>query len=119
MAKTKTEKIAGIEEQIAQLENQRKRLLQQQKEQERKDRTRRLCKRMGLIESMLPATIALTDEQFQSFLEKAVANEYGRNTLARIAAQGGGITTPTTAAAAQSHGGSGAQTEGNAAKVTG
>ncbi len=46
MAKTKAEKIASIQEQIAQLENQRKRLEQQQKEQERKDGTKRLCKRI-------------------------------------------------------------------------
>ena len=39
MAKTNTEKIADIQEQIAQLENRQKRLIQQQKEQERKDRT--------------------------------------------------------------------------------
>jgi hypothetical protein len=119
MAKSKTEKIAGIEEQIAQLENQRKRLLQQQKEQDRKDRTRRLCTRAGLLESLLPDTITLTDEQFRLFLDKAVANEYGRNTLARIAAQGGGTTTPTTIAAAQSHGGSESADGGNGARVTG
>jgi len=45
MAKTKTEKVAGIEEQIQQLENEKKRLIQEQKAQERKDRTKRLCKR--------------------------------------------------------------------------
>ena len=43
MAKTKTEKIATIQEQIQQLENQRKRLIQEEKAQERKDRTKRLC----------------------------------------------------------------------------
>jgi len=36
MAKTKAEKIAGIEEEIRQLENKKKRLIQEQKEQERK-----------------------------------------------------------------------------------
>jgi len=49
MAKTKPEKIAGIEEQIQLLENQKKRLIQEQKAQERKERTKRLCKRMGLF----------------------------------------------------------------------
>ena len=48
MAKTKAEKIAAIELQMTQLENQRKKLIQEQKQQERKDRTKRLCKRMGL-----------------------------------------------------------------------
>ena len=68
MAKTKAEKIAAIELQMTQLENQRKKLIQEKKQQERKDRTKRLCKRMGLFESMLPDTIPLTDEQFQIFL---------------------------------------------------
>ena len=49
MAKTKSEKIADIEIQIAQLENRQKKLIQEQKLQERKDRTKRLCKRMGFF----------------------------------------------------------------------
>jgi|LSQX01.2.fsa_nt_gb hypothetical protein len=81
MAKTKAEKIADIELQLIQLENQRKKLVQEQKQQERKDRTKRLCKRMGLFESMLPETIPLTDEQFKSFLEKTVATEHSRRIL--------------------------------------
>jgi len=43
MAKTRLEKIESIQTEIQQLENQRKRLLQAEKEQERKDRTKRLC----------------------------------------------------------------------------
>lgn len=78
MAKTKAEKIAAIELQMTQLENQRKKLIQEKKQQERKDRTKRLCKRMGLFESMLPESISLTDEQFQIFLEKTVATEHSR-----------------------------------------
>jgi len=49
MAKTKVERIAGIEAEIKQLENRRKRLLQQQKEQERKVRTRRLIERGAIL----------------------------------------------------------------------
>jgi len=71
MAKTKIEKIASIEEEIKQLENKKKRLIQEQKEQERKDRTNRLCKRMGFIEKLLPDTIPLTEEQFKTFVEQA------------------------------------------------
>lgn len=70
MAKTKAEKIAAIELQMTQLKNQRKKLIQEKKQQERKERTKRLCKRMGLFESMLPESLSLTDEQFQRFLEK-------------------------------------------------
>lgn len=89
MAKTKAEKIAAIELQMTQLENQRKKLIQEQKQQERKDRTKRLCKRMGLFESMLPESISLTDEQFQIFLEKTIAAEHSRRILDRLTAQRG------------------------------
>ena len=41
MAKTRTERIESIQTEIQQLENQRKKLIQQEKEQERKDRTKR------------------------------------------------------------------------------
>ncbi len=89
MAKTKIEKIAGIEEEIRQLENKRRQLVQAQKAQERKDRTKRLCKRMGLFESLLPESISLTDEQFQIFLEKTIAAEHSRRILDRLTAQRG------------------------------
>lgn len=86
MAKTKTEKIADIQAQIEQLKNQEKRLIQQQKEQERKDRTKRLCKRAGLLESLIPDTISLTDEQFKIFLEQTVATEHSRRILDALTA---------------------------------
>lgn len=73
MARTRPEKIEGITEQIEQL-------IQKQKEQDRKDRTKRLCKRAGLLESLLPDTISLTDEQFKSFLEKTLLNDFTRRT---------------------------------------
>lgn len=87
MAKTKAEKIAAIELQMTQLENLRKKLIQEQKQQERKDRTKRLCKRMGLFESMLPESISLTDEQFQIFLEKTIAADHSRRILNGLTAQ--------------------------------
>jgi len=43
MAKTKLDKIASIDEEMKQLAAQRTKLMQAHKEQERKDRTRRLC----------------------------------------------------------------------------
>jgi len=49
MVLTKLEKIENYKKEIAELQNQCKNLLQQQREQERKDRTKRLCKRMGLF----------------------------------------------------------------------
>ena len=87
MAKTRVEKIESIKTEIEQLENQRKKLIQQQKEQERKDRTRRLCKRAGLLESLLPDTITLTDDHFKTFLEKALLSDTSRRLLNSLTAQ--------------------------------
>ena len=71
--KTKTE--------IRQLENRAKRLTGAHSQLERKTRTRRLCQRMGLFESMLPDAVTLTDEQFKSFLEKTIITEHSRRIL--------------------------------------
>ena len=87
MAKTKAEKITSIEVEIRQLTNKKKRLIQEQKEQERKDRTNRLCKRMGLFEKLLPDTIPLTEEQFKTFLEQTVLTEHSRRILDGLTAQ--------------------------------
>ena len=94
MARTTTAKIADVQEQIRQLENRHKELRQQAKEEERKARTHRICKRGGLLESLLPETIPLTDEQFKAFLEKALLSDYSRRTLERFTAQG--VTAPVS-----------------------
>ena len=88
MSKTKTEKIAGIDEKMAQLAEQKKRLVQQEKERERKAKNSRFTKRHGLLESMLPEVITLTDEQYKIFLERAVANDTVRKIIASIMTQG-------------------------------
>jgi len=88
MSKTRQEKIDNINARIAQLENQRKEEQQKQKAEERRIRDRRLYKRAGLFESLLPSSIALTDEQFNTFLIRTVANDYGLDKLAEIIAEG-------------------------------
>ena len=100
MAKTKLEKIASIEEEMRQLENQRKQLLQSQKDDERKARNHRLCKRGGLWESLAPGTITLTDEQFRIFLEKTIITEHSRRILDGLTAQNAATATPQGAEAA-------------------
>ena len=87
MAKSRLEKIEDIKTEIQQLENQRKRLLQAEKEQERNDRTKRLCKRAGLLESLIPDSITLTDEQFKIFLEKTIITEHSRRILDGLTAR--------------------------------
>jgi len=81
-------KIEKAQAEMKQKENYLKELKQKQKDAEKKQRNHRLCKRMGHFEKLMPDTIPLTDEQFYSFLEKAVANDYGKRTLANIIAQG-------------------------------
>jgi len=84
MAKTTAEKITSIEAEILQLENERKRLLQQQKEQARKDRTHRLIERGALLESYIDGADALTNDQLKAFLEKTLATSFARNALNSI-----------------------------------
>jgi hypothetical protein len=87
MAKTRIEKIAGIDEEIAQLLAIKKNLLQQQKEVERKERTNRLCKRAGHLESLLPDTIKLTNERFNEFLSKTVNTDFAKRVLRDLIAE--------------------------------
>ena len=54
MSKTKLERIEELNERIEQIKNRQKELKQQHNKHERKDRTKRLCQRMGLFKSMLP-----------------------------------------------------------------
>ena len=74
-------------QEIRQFENKRRQLIQEQKAQERKDRTKRLCRRMGLFESMLPDTIPLTDGQFQIFLEQTIVTDHSCRILDGLAAR--------------------------------
>jgi len=87
MAMTRLEKIADYDEKIAQIKNKQKAERQKHNREERTARTRRLCSRHGLLESMLPEIIPITDEQYKAFLEKAVTNDYGRDILNKIIAQ--------------------------------
>jgi len=100
MAQTKIEKIASIEEKIKQLKERQKLLQQQHNAQERKDRTKRLCKRMGLLENLLPNAVILTDEQFKSFLEKTIITEPSRRILDELTAQNAATLTPQGAGSA-------------------
>ena len=52
---------------------------------------------MGLFEELLPDTIPLTEEQFQTFLEKTVLTEHSRRILDGLTAQNA-ATTPTQGA---------------------
>ena len=90
-----TTKITAIEDKIRQLENQRKQEIQKLKEAERKARTKRLCNRHGLLESMLPDTIRLTDEQYTAFLKKTLGGDFAKKILRGIAPQGDVSAAPS------------------------
>ena len=88
MSKTRLERIDGIKEEIEQLKNRQKLLQQQHNAQERKARTHRLCRRGGIVEKLLPGIITLTDEQFDTFVEKTLLTGYAERILKGLAAQG-------------------------------
>lgn len=75
MAKSNLEKIKSIQEEISQLENQKRRLLQQQKEQERKVRTKRLIERGAILESLIEGAETFTNEQIKLLLAAALNAE--------------------------------------------
>lgn len=75
MAKTKLEKIAGIEEQILQLENQKKLLLQKHKEEARKARTKRLIERGAILESLISGADEMSNEQVKNILAAALSGK--------------------------------------------
>ena len=81
MAKTSLEKIAGWDEEIAQLKNKQKLEKQKHSKAERAARNHRLCKRHSLLESMLPEIAVITDEQYKSIIEKAVDSKFFRQLL--------------------------------------
>ncbi|MCL2223172.1 MAG: DUF3847 domain-containing protein [Oscillospiraceae bacterium] len=68
MAKTSLEKIADWDEEIIQIRNKQKLEKQKHAKAERAARTKRLCQRHGLLESMLPEIAGITDEQYKSMV---------------------------------------------------
>lgn len=81
MPKTTVEKIESIKIQQQQLENEKKKLLQQQKETDRKARTKRLIERGAILESYIPDAETITNEQIKMFLEKTIQTDFSRKTL--------------------------------------
>jgi len=67
-----TKRLDTIADEIQQLKNKKKVLLQKHKAEERRTRTHRLCKRGGYLESKIPALAEMTDEQFFNFVDNTV-----------------------------------------------
>ena len=79
--KTLNEQIAAAREEMAQKEARVKELLQRQKEENRKARTHRLCKRGGQAEKLLPGLAELTEEQFETFVQKTLLTGFAEKIL--------------------------------------
>jgi len=104
MAKTRLEKIADYDEQIAQIKNKQKAERQMHSKEERAKRTRRLCSRHGLLESMLPEIAGITDEQYKSLIEKAVDSDFFRKLLDGMTAMAKDIAADEKEQAAKADG---------------
>ena len=83
--KTINEKIEAAKIEKQQAEARIKKLFNEQKAQERKDRNHRLCKRGGKLEKLFPELARLTEEQFETFMEKCLLTNHTRRILAELA----------------------------------
>lgn len=61
-------KIESVKEEIRQLENRKKILLNKKSDTERKERTHRLIERGAILESVFPSVIPLSNEEVKAFL---------------------------------------------------
>jgi len=73
---TIAEQIANAKEDIKQGENKLKLLNQRQKEQERKDRTKRLIERGAILESLIDGAADLDNEQIKAILQTALSSHH-------------------------------------------
>lgn len=72
------DKIAKADQEIKQLQNKKKRLLSQQRNQERKARTHRLIERGAILESLLENPEQYTNEQIKVLLATALKSSETR-----------------------------------------
>ena len=104
--KTKLQlQIEASEKKIQEELRRLKQLGRQQKEQDRKDRNHRLCKRHGFLESILPVIINLTEEQFQTFVKNHIANKHGIAAISNLLEQTTQLDTTATADTKPQNGG--------------
>ena len=85
--RTRTERISAKRATLIQMQNELKKLEKEEKDAERRARTKRLCRRAGFIESLMPDTITLSDDRFDRFVKKHFANSYGVKILNELVAE--------------------------------
>ena len=77
------EQIAKAEDEIRQLQNRKRKLLNQKKAEERKIRTHRLVERGAILESLLEQPEQYTNEQIKGLLETALRTTQAQEFLRR------------------------------------
>ena len=77
------EQIAKAEEEIRQLQNRKRKLLNQKKAEERKIRTHRLVERGAILESLLEQPEQYTNEQRKGLLETVLRTTQAQEFLRR------------------------------------
>ena len=75
------DKIDDTEERLRQLKNQEKKILKQDIEKRRKERTHRLITRGAILESLIENAEELTDEEIKILLEEATKTKEFNETL--------------------------------------
>ena len=75
------EQIAKAEEQIKQLNNKKKRLISEQKQAERKKRTKRLIERGAILESVISSAEDFSNEQLQALLIEIFSSEFAKGKI--------------------------------------
>ncbi|OFO43448.1 hypothetical protein HMPREF3045_08125 [Anaerococcus sp. HMSC075B03] len=75
------DKIDDKEERLRQLKNQEKKILKQDIEKRRKERTHRLITRGAILESLIENAEELTDEEIKILLEEATKTKEFKETL--------------------------------------
>ncbi len=75
------DKIDYTEERLRQLKNQEKKILKQDIEKRRKERTHRLITRGAILESLIENAEELTDEEIKILLEEAIETKEFKETL--------------------------------------
>lgn len=81
------EQIAKTQAQINQLTNKKKRLISEQKQAERKKRTKRLIERGAILESVIGNATEFTNEQIQALLIEVFSSEIARSAVEKLRGQ--------------------------------
>ena len=81
MARSYEEKISNIDMEIEQLKNRKREITQRHKAEERKARTKRLIERGAILESLIPSSDTLTNDDVKQILSYALETPYVKEYL--------------------------------------